>query len=275
MSNLPLGLAAAMATVLVVAGCSSGRGAKVLPPPVPVVAAKTVSDKPTVGKQRVTTSARFVLVGGVWPEAKGPLAFLADDAALRAGTITLTKAQADAALGEMTRLTGAEVKSTMTASQASGNPARFAIGLVRDPKSRRVTSGVGISVGGNALEPTSDDAKVEMGVCPQVTADGSIQLDATVRVVTFEGFIEYTGDVSISGGVTVKVPAGFYQSIFSESAVTGRVRMRSGETIVLRGDGKKTFRSPDDVSKLAKSGKTPVDETLLVFLTAAVEPAGL
>ncbi len=272
MSNLPLGLAAAIAAVLVGAGCSSGRSPQFLPLPPPVVVEKTVSDKPRlVAKQQVTASARYVRVLGALPEAKGALAFLADEAGLRKGTVTLSKEQADAALAELTRLTGAEVRFTPGASVADGNPAKMGIGLERSVWMKEVY-GASVTEGGSRLAKNSE-IMTELMVFPQVAADGSIQLEATVQSTTFAGFFEYTGDVSIAGDVAVKVPPGFYQPVFAESSVTAQVRMRSGATIVLRGDGKKTFTSWDNTIVPAPKGNPSLAETLLVFLTAAVKPA--
>ncbi|MFA6289098.1 MAG: hypothetical protein WC661_17080 [Opitutaceae bacterium] len=268
MNNLPLGLAAALAMALMGAGCSSGRGPKVLPPP--VVVEKTAVEKPKAPVPRVTTSARFVLTQGVLPEAKGPLAFLADDAALRAGKVTLTKAQADAALAEFTRLTGAEVQSTMRASQASGNLAKFSIRL--DSRSeRRKPPFDTVTVCGVPF--TTKDAKVDLEVFPQVFEDGDIRFQATVWVATFEGFVGYTRGGPVGQGDSVNMPADFYQPIFTENSVTVQVRMRSGETIVLRGDGRKKLKSADLVNNLPLDWRMSADKTLLVFLTAAGEPA--
>ena len=263
MSNLPLGLATILATGLALAGCCSNLSHDE-PPPQPFPAGKPAATKPEAKVPRVTASARFVLIQGSLPEATGALSFLSDDAALREGKITLTKAQADAALAELTRITGAEVGSTAMVSLGSGNAAKMGIGVDLHPEREKKHSSVTVTVGGVPQEFTNDGGDAQLEVYPQVGADGIIQLGATIEVTMFDGFIEYPA----APGDGKK----FYQPIFVTNSATTQVRIESGQTVVLRSDSRKKLTSADRIINVPVGWKMTADKTMLVFLTAAVEP---
>ena len=253
---------ASLATVLALAGCCSNLP-RDEPPPRPLSAVKSAAINAEAKVPRVKASARFVLIQGSLPEAKGALAFLADDVSLRAGKITLTKAQTDAALAELTRITGVEAGSTATVSLASGGVARMGIGVDLHSECGKKHSSVTITVGGVPQEFTNADGDAQLEVFPQVGEDGIIQLGATIEVTTFDGFIEYPA--------TLGDGKKFYQPIFKTNSATTQVRMQSGQIIVLRSDSRKKLTVADRIINVPTGWKMTDDKTMLVFLTAAVE----
>lgn len=231
---------------------------------------------------RLAVSGRVVRFDGAMAEAKGPLAFLADEAALRAGKIALTNEQAAAALAELIRVTGQDVKATLEVSLALGNPAnmrnardlRFPINWKKD------TTAAGGWIASD-IETRSDGIGIK--VDSQLVTDGRIQLTVTVEVSEFDGFVEHAGPTATSTALpeffaSINAKPGvtpppvnlgphaepFFEPVFSTHTMTATFRMKSGETVVLRGEGRR--------GASVEGGATSKSETLLVFLTADVEP---
>ena len=103
----------------------------------------------------------------------------------------------------------------------------------------------------------------------------------------FEGFVEYGGtSVAISGGVTVSVPSGFFQPIFSTREVTTEVTVFDGATVVIGGLTREEVKTVDDKvpvlgnlpligAAFRSTGKTTTKRNLMVFVTAnLVSPGG-
>ncbi|MFA6289104.1 MAG: hypothetical protein WC661_17110 [Opitutaceae bacterium] len=286
MKTLPLGLSVMFAMALMGAGCSSGRRPKISTPP--VVFEKTIFDTPLLTKQQVTASARYVRVPGKLPEAKEALAFLADEAGLRQGTVTLTQKQAEAALVELRRVTNQDVRSTPRVPVAEGNPAKIICGALT-PSEEDAVAAVRVTVGGIEQASRAREVGVSLRITPQVLDDGGVEMDAEIQVTAFEGFIEYGGkpggipakispwsEVTKTAGV--KVPDKFYQPIFSTSSVQRELRIAKGAVVVLLAEPVKNYASSKE--GMAKGLEVPLLgrlnsqlETWLVFLTAAVEPA--
>jgi len=203
------------------------------------------------------------------PEATGALAFLADEAGLKAGTVVLTKAEADDALLALTRVTGGDSATSETVTvPSSGRFARLAFTrfFSRDKISQ---SQVRISVGGVEQTFEARNEGVDLMVWPEVTANGALQVKAETRQTTFEGFVEYMGD---SAKENVKVPSGFYQPIFATDLIsTVDVRMDSGKVVVIRADPvKRTVQDPRVTTGVALSDNP--SGSLIVFLMAERAP---
>jgi general secretion pathway protein D len=128
---------------------------------------------------------------------------------------------------------------------------------------------------------------VELSVTPNVENDDTISLILEPRVTEFEGFVEYGGtSVAISGGITVTVPAGFYQPIFSTREITTEVTLFDGATVVMGGLTRDEVQTVNDrvpilgdipgVGRLFRSeGETRQKRNLLIFVTAnLVSPGG-
>jgi hypothetical protein len=270
MTKLPLGLALLLAASFAVEGCASKPAVAVAPPPAsdfPVKPAETKSDAvaerpPGWSATQVTASARYVRISRAMPEAKGALAFLADEAALRAGTLTLTKAQADEALVELTRLTKQDVWSTPTVTVAEGNRARISI-----------TSGIGevapLEINGQVFTP-KPDVTLDVDVFSPKNSAGLLHLGIEVVVTTLDRFVEYYAKpvevTDATGAQLVKVPTGVYQPLFSTNSTKAEGRFAPGSVVVLRADRQKVRGVIDAVTK----GES---ETILVFLTDSVSPA--
>ena len=285
MTKLPLGLAALMAAALALEGCASKPAAVVVPPPAsdfPVKPAEVKSDAvvshpPGWSATQVTASARYVRISGAMPEAKGALAFLADEAALRAGTLALTNAQSDAALAKLAQFTKREPLSTLAATVASGNAVRVK-GRVSQAVNGKEEPGVMI----NGVTMTRrNDEDIELAISPNVSAAGMIRMEVEMQTTSFDGFIEY-GDklVTVAPGgeggnpppTTVRIPKGFYQPIFSTQSVKAEVQMDSGAVIVLRADRAKSDAPDGLVDKTGQAIKSIPPATMLVFLTAKIVP---
>ncbi|MBC8040166.1 MAG: hypothetical protein H7Y06_06465, partial [Opitutaceae bacterium] len=132
MTKLPLGLAALVAAAFALEGCASKPAAGLGPPPAgsslaPLVPLMERADGRPIVTHRVEVSGRMIRFQGKIPEATGPLGFLADKAGLRAGTLTLTKEQADAALDALVRATKQDVGSAPKVTVGAGIPARIGI----------------------------------------------------------------------------------------------------------------------------------------------------
>lgn len=284
--QLPHGLAALIATAFALQGCASKPAAAVEPPAAdfPVKPEEAKSDavvKRASGwsATQVTASTRYVRIQGALPEAKGGLSFLADETGLRAGTVTLTQAEANAALVELTRLTKREPQSTATVTVATGNTARIKVmgpQKAKDPEALRST----ISIKGMPFWERGD-LSVELAISSRESAGEILQMHVAMQTTFFDGFIEY-GDKLVTvlpggeGGnpppTTVKIPKGFYQPIFSTQSVKAEVQMASGAVIVLCADRAKRDASEGLVNGSGQAIKSIPPETMLVFLTAAVSP---
>lgn len=262
------------------AGCALKPATAVAPTPAadfPVKPDEGVSHPPGWAAAQVTASARYVRISGAIPEAKGALLFLTDEAALRAGTLTLTKAQADAALVELARITKREPMSTLAVTVTSGNAARM-------------TGCVSQTVNGKE-EPTvlirgipmtrQNDEDIELAVAPNVSAAGLIRMEVGIQATSCDGFIEY-GDKLVTiapggeGGIppptTVRMPKGFYQPVFSTRSVRADVQMDSDAVIVLCANRARSDAPEGLVDGAGQAIKSIPPETMLFFLTAKILP---
>jgi general secretion pathway protein D len=128
---------------------------------------------------------------------------------------------------------------------------------------------------------------VSLEVTPTVAADDSIALNLKPKVTEFEGFVEYGGtSVALSGGVTVTVPSGFFQPIFSVREVTTDVTVFDGATVVIGGLTREEVKTVEDKvpvlgsipligAAFRSSGKSIQKRSLMVFVTAnLVSPGG-
>jgi len=128
---------------------------------------------------------------------------------------------------------------------------------------------------------------VELSVTPNVENDDTISLILEPSVTEFEGFVEYGGpSVALTGGVTVTVPAGFYQPIFSTREISTEVTIYDGATIVMGGLTRDEVKTVSDkvpvlgdipgLGRLFRSeGETRQKRNLLIFVTAnLVSPGG-
>ena len=140
---------------------------------------------------------------------------------------------------------------------------------------------------GTPQDFTIQEVGVTLEVTPTVAADDSIALNLKPKVTEFEGFVEYGGtSVAISGGVTVSVPSGFFQPIFSTREVTTEVTVFDGATVVIGGLTREEVKTIDDKvpvlgsipligAAFRSSGKSIQKKSLMVFVTAnLVSPGG-
>ena len=150
------------------------------------------------------------------------------------------------------------------------------------------TTGAAVAItAGTPQDFTIQEVGVTLEVTPTVAADDSIALNLKPKVTEFEGFVEYGGtSVAISGGVTVSVPSGFFQPIFSTREVTTEVTVFDGATVVIGGLTREEVKTIDDKvpvlgsipligAAFRSSGKSIQKKSLMVFVTAnLVSPGG-
>jgi general secretion pathway protein D len=151
------------------------------------------------------------------------------------------------------------------------------------------SSSAGVTItAGTPQDFTTENVGVELAVTPTVEEDArSITLDLHPVVTEFEGFVEYGGpSLAVSGGKTVTIPSGFYQPIFSRRAVSTRVTLWDGATLVMGGlTREETKKVKDKVPLLGdlpavgrlfrSSGEGATKRNLLIFVTASlVSPGG-
>ena len=216
---------------------------------------------------QVEVSARYVRVTGAMPEAKGALAFLADEAGLKAGTVMLTKAQAEAAVAKLVELTKREAGSTPRVTVLAGNPAKMGIGDLASVKESKEAP---LEIFGKEVVSRPDVA-VSLSVFPQVSADRVMQIKAEIEVTTLERFEKYMKSVEVKEGAEVRlaeVPSEFYHPIFSTRTIRATVRIAEGETAVVRTERKGLGGEQPDAPATLEGAS----ETLIVFLTAKIVP---
>jgi general secretion pathway protein D len=165
-----------------------------------------------------------------------------------------------------------------------------------DTQSNVGTSGTGATAGsstsvaitaGTPQDFTVQEVGVTLEVTPTVAADDSIALNLKPKVTEFEGFVEYGGtSVALSGSLTVTVPSGFFQPIFSTREVTTDVTVFDGATVVIGGLTREEVKTVEDKvpvlgslpligAAFRSSGKTISKKSLMVFVTAnLVSPGG-
>jgi general secretion pathway protein D len=140
---------------------------------------------------------------------------------------------------------------------------------------------------GTPQDFTVQEVGVTLEVTPTVAADDSIALNLKPKVTEFEGFVEYGGtSVALTGGLTVTVPSGFFQPIFSTREVTTDVTVFDGATVVIGGLTREEVRSVEDKvpvlgslpiigAAFRSTGKSISKKSLMVFVTAnLVSPGG-
>jgi len=151
-----------------------------------------------------------------------------------------------------------------------------------------LTTGAAVTItAGTPQDFTVQEVGVTLEVTPTVGADDSIALNLKPKVTEFEGFVEYGGtSVAISGGVTVTVPSGFFQPIFSTREVTTDVTVFDGATVVIGGLTREEVKTVEDKvpvlgslpligAAFRSSGKSISKKSLMVFVTAnLVSPGG-
>ncbi len=140
---------------------------------------------------------------------------------------------------------------------------------------------------GTPQDFTVQEVGVTLEVTPTVAADDSIALNLKPKVTEFEGFVEYGGtSVALTGGVTVTVPSGFFQPIFSTREVTTDVTVFDGATVVIGGLTREEVKTVADKvpvlgdipligAAFRSTGKSVQKRSLMVFVTAnLVSPGG-
>ena len=212
-------------------------------------------------------------------------------------------ADVDLAIRALSRKTGSDLMSAPKVTVLSGKRATITVAQeMRYPESygdieSTVSSGTsgGDNAGGGGISITAGTPQdfvtrnvgVEMTVTPNVENDDTISLILEPRVTEFEGFVEYGGpSVAIQGDLTVTVPAGFYQPIFSVREITTEVTVFDGATVVMGGLTRDEIKTVNDkvpvlgdipgLGRLFRSeGETRQKRNLLIFVTAnLVSPGG-
>ena len=199
---------------------------------------------------------------------------------------------------------GSDLMSSPSLTVLDGKTAVIKVAqLLRYPQAYGdIQSNVGQGGGGGQLGATSTSVAITAGtpqdftvqevgvtleVTPTVAADDSIALNLKPKVTEFEGFVEYGGtSVALTGGVTVTVPSGFSQPIFSTREVTTDVTVFDGATVVIGGLTREEVKTIDDKvpvlgslplvgAAFRSSGKSVSKRSLMVFVTAnLVSPGG-
>ena len=199
---------------------------------------------------------------------------------------------------------GSDLMSSPSLTVLDGKTAVIKVAqLLRYPQAYGdIQSNVGQGGGGGALGATSTSVAITAGtpqdftvqevgvtleVTPTVAADDSIALNLKPKVTEFEGFVEYGGtSVALTGGVTVTVPSGFFQPIFSTREVTTDVTVFDGATVVIGGLTREEVKTVDDRvpvlgnlpligAAFRSTGKSVQKRSLMVFVTAnLVSPGG-
>jgi len=199
---------------------------------------------------------------------------------------------------------GSDLMSSPSLTVLDGKTAVIKVAqLLRYPQAYGdIQSNVGQGGGGGQLGATSTSVAITAGtpqdftvqevgvtleVTPTVAADDSIALNLKPKVTEFEGFVEYGGtSVALTGGVTVTVPSGFFQPIFSTREVTTDVTVFDGATVVIGGLTREEVKTVDDKvpvlgnlpligAAFRSTGKSVQKRSLMVFVTAnLVSPGG-
>ena len=199
---------------------------------------------------------------------------------------------------------GSDLMSSPSLTVLDGKTAVIKVAqLLRYPQAYGdIQSNVGQGGGGGALgaantsvaitagtpqDFTVQEVGVTLEVTPTVAADDSIALNLKPKVTEFEGFVEYGGtSVALTGGVTVTVPSGFFQPIFSTREVTTDVTVFDGATVVIGGLTREEVKTIDDKvpvlgslpligAAFRSTGKSVAKRSLMVFVTAnLVSPGG-
>jgi len=150
------------------------------------------------------------------------------------------------------------------------------------------SGGGGVAItAGTPQDFTVQEIGVNLEVTPTVAADDSIALNLKPKVTEFEGFVEYGGtSIAISDGITVSVPSGFFQPIFSTREVTTDVTVFDGATVVIGGLTREEVKTVEDKvpvlgsipligAAFRSTGKSVQKRSLMVFVTAnLVSPGG-
>lgn len=158
------------------------------------------------------------------------------------------------------------------------------------------SGGGGSGGGGNSVAVTAgtpqdftvENVGVTLEVTPQVSTESdTIGLMLKPRVTEFEGFVEYGGtSVAISGTITVTVPSGFFQPIFSVREVQTEVTVFDGATAVIGGLTREEVKTVNDKvpvlgdipvvgTAFRSTSKSTVKKNLMIFVTAnLVSPGG-
>ncbi len=140
---------------------------------------------------------------------------------------------------------------------------------------------------GTPQDFTTQQVGVSLEVTPTVAADDSIALNLKPKVTEFEGFVEYGGtSIALAGTVSVSVPSGFFQPIFSIREVTTDVTVFDGATVVIGGLTREEVRTVEDKvpvlgslplvgAAFRSTGKSIQKRNLMIFVTAnLVSPGG-
>ncbi|MDP4778324.1 MAG: type II secretory pathway, component PulD [Opitutales bacterium] len=212
----------------------------------------------------------------------------------------------DLAIRALSRKVGSDLMSAPKVTVLSGKRATITVAQeLRYPESfGDIEADVGRSGGGSSTSGDSAGSAVaitagtpqdfvtrnigvEMSVTPNVENDDTISLILEPRVTEFEGFVEYGGpSVAVTGGITVTVPAGFYQPVFSTREISTEVTVFDGATVVMGGLTRDEVKTVNDkvpvlgdipgLGRLFRSeGETRQKRNLLIFVTAnLVSPGG-
>lgn len=261
---------AAGALVVLFGGCVSEPHADAPPASDSARAEASVgADAPGWSETRVKTSARYVRFQQPSVEVARLLAELGDNASLRAGTVVLSKAQADAVYTKLEHAKGTTSGATLAVTVASGNTARMTSGELGGPQSG-AGAAVTISSGAatHSFEPRTLGASLEL--TPRVLADNVTEMKTEVQVTAFEGFVEYGGGAATMAAVSI--PEGFHQPIFSTATVRAEVRAPSGSVIVVMVDEEAEMAGRETTSERALTDKPSGRETWVLFIHVEAAP---
>lgn len=183
--------------------------------------------------------------------------------------------------------------ATITVSQRMRYPDSYSdmqsnVGTSATSTNERLGSAGVTITPGTPQDFQTQEIGVVMEVNPTADDDGTINLKfSNVSVTEFEGFMEYGGvALAISSGITVTVPSGFIQPVFSVREIRTEVTVFDGATVVMGGLTREDVRTINDqvpilgdiplIGRLFQSkGETRQKRNLLIFVTAnTISPGG-
>ena len=261
----------------------------------------TINSQVTQGGVTTNTTQTFPNVAPTFPGGMN----LGNLANTYSGTVNILSRETLAlTIRAIEESAGSDLMSSPSLTVLDGKTAVIKVAqLLRYPQAYGdIQSNVGQGGGGGQLGATSTSVAITAGtpqdftvqevgvtleVTPTVAADDSIALNLKPKVTEFEGFVEYGGtSVALTGGVTVTVPSGFFQPIFSTREVTTDVTVFDGATVVIGGLTREEVKTIDDKvpvlgslpligAAFRSSGKSVSKRSLMVFVTAnLVSPGG-
>lgn len=234
---------------------------------------------------QVSISARFVEFKNL-PTMSTPEDFWTKPDAQKPGSVvkTLNHDQIEQALQRLQKISGVHMMSTPTVTVKAGQPANISIAQqLRYPISWRKSSD------GNLWEPAefaTRDVGVSMIAQAELTGDDMLSLSLAPEMVDFEGYLGHelpppaelqaksANASSENTDRTMENSREWIQSVFKVRTISTIIRLRPGQTVVLRGGPSKIETLPTINRDNAAAGIETNDSSWWILVTARVlQPA--